>query len=210
MIKVLIVDDHAIVRRGLRQILLDESSEFSVAEAADGDQAIEAVRQHPFDVAVLDISMPGRTGLDVLKEIRDLRPKLPVLMLSIHPESQYAVRALRAGAYGYLTKDSAPAELVNAVRKVASGGRYITQAVGEKLALTLDRDPGAPPHETLSNREHYVLCMIGSGRTITEIARELKLSVKTVSTYRSRMLAKMGMRTSAELTRYAIENGLVK
>jgi two-component system, NarL family, invasion response regulator UvrY len=160
-------------------------------------------------VLVLDVSMPGRGGLEILKDVKQERPKLPVLILSMHPEDQYAVRALKAGAAGYLNKDSAPEELVKAVRKVVGGGRYVSANVAEKLAYDLTSDTGRAPHETLSDREFQVLCMIASGKSVTDIAEELALSVKTVSTYRARILEKMGMRNNAELTHYAIQNRLV-
>ena len=210
MIRILIVDDHAVVQRGFKQIV-DEQPDMVVAgEARSAAEALALVRKQPVDVVVLDISMPGRSGLDVLKELKQERPKLSVLMLSMHPEDQYAVRALKGGAAGYLTKESMPEELVRAIRKVATGGRYISQSLAEKLASVIGTDAERPIHETLSLREYEVLRMMASGKSVTEIADELALSVKTVSMYRARILSKMGMRNNAQLIRYAIEHRLVE
>jgi len=178
-------------------------------EAQNAQETLDLVSEKKCDVLVLDIEMPGRSGLDVLIELKKRRPKLPVLILSIHPEEQFAVRVLRAGAMGYLSKESAPEELVKAVRKVYGGGRYISALVAEKLASDLCLRTEKAPHETLSDREFEVLQMIASGKAVSQIARELSFSVKTISTYRARILAKMGMKTNAELTHYAIENKLV-
>ena len=208
--RILIADDHAVVRQGLKQILAAEFSQAVFGEASNGQQAIELVWRESWDVLVLDITMPGQNGLDVLKAIKKSRPRLPVLMLSMHPEDQFAVRMLKIGAAGYMTKESAPAELVGAVKKVVNGGRYVSPALAEKMASFLSIDVQTAPHERLSNREFVVLRMIASGKTVSEIALELSLSVKTVSTYRTRILEKMGMRNSAELTHYAIQNQLVK
>ena len=209
-IKILIADDHVIVRRGLRQIV-EETSDISIcAEAANGQEVLQQISASTVDVLVLDITMPGRSGLDILKEIRQLRPRLPVLVLSMHAEDQFAARVLKAGAAGYLTKESAPEELVKAIRKVHAGGKYINSTQAEKLVYLLGGDSRELPHEGLSDREYEVLRMIGSGKTVTEIADEIKLSVKTISTYRTRILEKMRMRTSAELTHYAIKNSLVE
>lgn len=209
MIRVLIADDHPIVRQGLKQILSQEP-EFSVCgEAQTSQDVLDLIRKQSWDVVILDISMPGRGGLDVLKDIKRERPKLPVLILSMHPEDQYAIRALRAGASGYVTKESAPEELVSAVRKIIRGGKYISPTLAERLALEIEAPTEKPPHELLSDREYQVLVMIASGKTVSQIADELSLSVKTISTYRARLLEKMKMKTNAELTHYAIENKLV-
>ena len=209
MIRIVIVDDHTVVRRGLKQILSEESDMAVVGEAHNAQDMLTLVRKLPCDVIVADISMPGRSGLDVLKELKQDRPKLPVLVLSMHPEDQYAVRALKLGASGYMTKESAPEELVKAIRKVVSGGRYVSPSLAEKLALDLAVDTERPVHETLSEREHQVFCMIAQGKTVKEIADELALSVKTISTYRTRILEKMAMKNNAELIHYAISNRLV-
>jgi two-component system invasion response regulator UvrY len=209
MIKTIIADDHTIVREGLKQIL-NETNDVSVSgEAKNGMELLEELRRQKFDVVVLDISMPGINGLDALKQIKIINPNLPVLVLSMHPEEQYAIRVLKAGASGYLTKESASEELLNAIRRIASGRKYVSPSLAEKLAVELDVDREKPLHETLSDREYQVLCMIASGRTVKEIAGELSLSVKTVSTYRSRILDKMHMANNAQLTYYAIENDLV-
>ena len=209
MIRILIVDDHTVVRRGLKQILTEETDMSVVGEAHNAQEMLTLVRKLPCDVIVADISMPGRSGLDVLKELKQDRPKLPVLVLSMHPEDQYAVRALKLGASGYMTKESAPEELVKAIRKVVSGGRYVSPSLAEKLALDLAVDTDRSPHENLSEREHQVFTMIASGKTVKEIADELALSVKTISTYRTRILEKMAMKNNAELIHYAISNRLV-
>jgi DNA-binding NarL/FixJ family response regulator len=207
--RILIADDHAVVRQGLKQILAAEFRNAAFGEANNGQQAMELTWREPWDVVVLDITMPGQSGLDVLKAIKKARPKLPVLMLSMHPEDQFAVRMLKIGAAGYMTKESAPSELVGAVRKVVSGGRYVSPALAEKMASFLAVDVQAMPHERLSDREFLVLRMIASGKAVSVIARELSLSVKTISTYRTRILEKTGMLNSAELTHYAIQNRLV-
>jgi two-component system invasion response regulator UvrY len=205
--RVLLVDDHAIVRRGMRTILEDHVPGVAVEEAATGEAALEAIT-HPLDAVVLDLSMPGRSGLDLLAEIKHRKPALPVLVLSLHDEQHFAIRTLRAGASGYLMKDAAIEELVNAVTKVARGGRYVSDAIADRLAA----DPGSTKttlHESLSDREFDVLRGIATGQTVSEIAAQLHLSVKTVSTYRTRLLEKMNMGSNAELTRYALEQGLV-
>lgn len=209
MMKILIADDHAIVRKGLVQILADSPDAILVDEASDGREALAKVAGGDFDLVLLDISMPGRGGLEVLKELKSRSPRLPVLILSMHPEEQYAVRAMRSGASGYLAKGSASDELVNAIRKVLSGGRYISSFLTEKLADALDIHTEEKLHETLSNREYQVLRMIGAGKTATEIAVEMSLSVKTISTFRARILDKMRMKNNAELTCYAIQNNLI-
>ncbi len=210
MTKILIADDHAVVRKGLIQILKESIPGASVDEAADGREALAKVNRSPYALILLDISMPGRGGLDVLKEIRKCRPAIPVLVLSMHPEEEYAVRAFRAGASGYLTKESAPDELAGAVRKAMAGGRYVSASLAEKLAGELRSGSDRPPHETLSDREYQVMRMIASGMTVNEIAEKLSLSVKTISTYRSRVLEKMKVRNNTEIARYAVENRLVK
>jgi two-component system, NarL family, invasion response regulator UvrY len=207
--KILITDDHAVVRQGLKQILLEEFTRAEFGEATNAQEAIERVWKENWDVVVLDITMPGRSGLEVLKEIKKSRPKLPVLVLSMHPEDQFAVRILKIGASGYMTKESAPNELVGAVRKVMAGGRYVSPSLAEKMASYLAVDVHTPPHERLSDREFLVLRLIASGKTPTAIAKELALSVKTISTYRMRILEKMSMSNNAELTHYAIQNQLV-
>src|SRR5579859_6304394 len=209
MLKVLIADDHAVVRQGLRRILTEIPELNVVGEAQDGQSALSLVRAEPWDVLVLDLSMPGRGGLDILKEVRRERPETRVLVLSMHPEDQFAVRMLKAGAAGYLTKESAGNELVGAIEKVVGGGRYISSSLAERMASYLDLDVQKAPHERLSDREFLVLRMIASGKTVSRIAQELFLSVKTISTYRARVLEKMDMQNNAELTHYAVQKGLV-
>ncbi len=209
MIKVLIADDHAILRRGLKEILVRELEGAVCGEAEDAQQVLAQVQSHDWELVILDISMPGRSGLDVLRDLKAARPKLPVLVLSMHPEDQYGKRVLRAGAAGYMNKESAPEELIKAIRKVLSGGRYVSPALAEKLALDLNQDAERPIHETLSGREFEVLRMIACGKTVSQIAEELHLSVPTVSTYRTRILEKMNMTTTAELMHYALRNRLV-
>jgi DNA-binding NarL/FixJ family response regulator len=209
MIKVCVVDDHAVVREGLKKIISENPGMTVTAEAGDGYEAMKVIQSAPCDVMLLDITMPNRNGLDVLKAIRSESPRLPVLVLSMHSEDQYAVRMLRAGAAGYLTKESAPAKLVQAIRRVVRGGKYVSPALAEKLIYSLNTDSSRALHEILSDREYQVLCMIATGKTVTMIAVELGLSVKTVSTYRVRILEKLNMKNNAELTRYAIKEGLV-
>jgi DNA-binding NarL/FixJ family response regulator len=206
--KVLIADDHPVVRRGLIQLLADEYPALAVGEAQHAGEVFELTREQDWDIIILDISMPGRSGLEVLKELRQQRPKVPVLILTSYPEEQYAIRVLKAGAAGYMTKDSAPEHLIEAIRKATGGGRYVGPRLAELLAASLGADRERPPHETLSDREYRVLCLLGSGKTVGEIAAELSLSVKTVSTYRVRLLEKMCMKTNAELIHYAVKNGL--
>jgi len=210
MINVLIADDHPVVLQGLKQIVAETSDIAIKGEATNGTEVLKKVRSGQWDVVVLDLTMPGIHGLDLLSRLKSEHPKLPVLVLSIHPEDQYAVRLLRAGASGYLNKRSAADQLVEALRKVARGGKYVSPTLAEKLAFELDVDSDRPPHERLSDREFQVFCLIASGMTVTEIAEELSLSVKTVSTYRSRILEKMNMQRNAELTRYAIEHELIR
>jgi two-component system, NarL family, invasion response regulator UvrY len=209
MTRVLIVDDHEIVRRGLKQILTDEFAELQVGEAGDARQALEAARQHPWDIVLLDINMPGRSGLDVLEDLKSLRPGMPVVVLSAFPEADFAFRSLKLGACGYVNKQSASDELLAAIRKGLAGGRYITPTLAEKLAASLAGDFSGAPHETLSNRELQVLRLIASGRTIKEIATQLCLSEKTVGTYRTRISDKMGLASNVEITRYALQHKLV-
>ena len=209
MIKVLIADDHAVVRQGLKRILQDTHEMMVAGEAVNGQEVLKKVRAEPWDVVILDISMPGHSGLDILKELEHERPKLPVLVLSMHSEDQFAMRVLRAGASGYLTKDSAPDELVKAVRKVARGGKYVSPLLAEKLAYEIGPDSNKLPHETLSDREFQVLRMIATGKAVGEIATELSLSPKTISTYRARLLQKMNLTSNAELIHYAIQNHLI-
>lgn len=209
-IKVVIADDHAIVREGLKQILADTKDVVVAGEAENGLDAIKLSRKGKCDVLLLDISLPDRNGIDVLKQIHKEAPKLIVLMLTMHREDQYAIRALKAGAAGYLNKQSAPAELVNAIRMVASGRKYISPTLAQELANQIGEDREVPPHETLSDREFQTLTMIASGKTVSDIASELLLSVKTVSMYRARLLQKMKLRHNAELTHYAIKNHLVE
>lgn len=207
--RILITDDHAVVRSGLKQILAEAFPKAEFGEATNAQEALDRVWKEPWDVVVLDITMPGRSGLEVLKEIKKSKPKLPVLMLSMHPEDQFAVRLLKVGASGYMTKESAPQELVGAVKKVIAGGRYVSPSLAEKMASYLAIDVQTPPHERLSDREFLVLRQIASGKTPTAIAKDLGLSVKTISTYRMRILEKMSMQNNAELTHYAIQNQLV-
>jgi two-component system, NarL family, invasion response regulator UvrY len=210
MTRILIADDHPIVRRGLKQILAEESDICEIGEARTGQEVLQQLRGQIWDAVVLDVNLPDRSGLDILREIRERNPRLPVLILSMHPEDQFAVRVVKAGASGYLTKDSAAEELVKALRRILSGGKYISPTLAEQLAEALTGETEKPAHEKLTDREYLVLCRIGSGRTVSEIAEELQLSVKTVSTYRTRILEKMDLRTNAELTSYAVRNGLVK
>jgi len=209
MIKILIADDHPIVRKGLKEIIEETPGMKVVDEASNGQEVLEKIFKKDINVVLLDISMPGRSGLDILRDIKRQKPKLVVLVLSMHPEEQYAVQALKEGASGYLTKESAPDELLTALRKVSSGGKYVSSSLAEKLAYALEKDGEKPPHETLSVREYEVMCMIASGKTVNEIARELFLSPKTISTYRARILEKMRMKNNAQLVRYAIKNRLV-
>jgi two-component system invasion response regulator UvrY len=208
--KVLIADDHAVVRRGLAQILSDTYEELVTGEATNAEEALEMIRKERWDIVILDISMPGRSGLDALKEIKTQNPGLPVLILSIHPEDQFATRVLKAGASGYLTKETAPEELVSAIEKAMAGGKYVSSALAEKLAEDLKLNANhIPLHKKLSDREYEVLLLIASGNSISEIAERFSLSVKTISTYRSRILEKTHMKSNADLVRYAITHGLI-
>lgn len=198
------------VRQGLKQILASEYKGVTFAEAKNAQEALTRVWKEHWDMVILDISMPGRSGLEVLKELKKTRPKLPILVLSMHPEDQFAVRVIKSGASGYMTKESAPEELVGATKKVLAGGRYVSASLAEIMASSLVSDTQKQPHEGLSDREFQILRLIGSGKTVSQIANELSLSVKTISTYRARVLQKMMMKTNAELTHYAIQNRLVK
>ena len=210
MIEILIADDHAVVRKGLVQIVSETLDIKVAAEASDGEETLDLVRERDLDVVVLDLNMPGPTGLDVLKQLNVECPDLPVLILSVHPEDQYALRVLRAGAAGYLTKDSAPDKLVEAIRKVAGGGKYLSPAVAEQLLFQIDSDADQPLHASLSDREFQVMRLLAQGMSVTEIAEKLSLGVKTISTYRARLLDKMQMNSNAELARYALENDLIQ
>jgi len=211
MIKVLIADDHAILRRGLRQIIAETSDIAVIGEAGNSAETLRFIREQSCDVVLLDISMPDRNGIETLKLIRKERPKVPVLMLSMHPENQYAVRALRSGASGYLNKQSAPVQLVSAIREIARGRKYLTPEVSEELANNLlYREEHEPDHRLLSNREFQTMCLIASGKTPTEIAAMLSLSVKTISVYRARILEKLHLHSNAEIAHYAIRNHLVE
>jgi two-component system, NarL family, invasion response regulator UvrY len=208
--KILLTDDHAVVRHGLKQILADEFKKATFGEARNAQEALNRVWKENWDVVVLDITMPGRSGLEVLREIKKSKPRLPVLVLSMHPEGQFAVRVLKRGASGYMTKESAPAELVGAIKKVLAGGRYVSPSLAEKLATYVSADAPKTPQEKLSDREFQVLRLIASGKIVSEIAKELSLSVKTISTYRSRILEKMEMKNNAELMHYAMQHQLVE
>jgi DNA-binding NarL/FixJ family response regulator len=209
-IHVLIADDHAIVRQGLRQILSETDDLVVTGEADDGVEALQLARHQPWDVFLLDVSMPNRNGIDTLKQLKKEFPRLPVLILSMHPEEQYAVRALKAGASGYLTKQSAPEQLVTAIRQVASGKKYVSPAVAQQLVEALSEDSNKLPHERITDREYQVLVMIATGKTQAQIAEKLNLGVATVSTYRARLLEKMSLKSTAELIRYGLEHGLVE
>lgn len=209
MIKILIADDHAVVREGVKHILSEMPDMVIDGEAGSGQEVLEKVGNKEYDLILLDIAMPGRDGLEILKDLKLRKPKLPVLILSMFPEEQYALRALKSGASGYLTKDSIPDELIKAIQKILRGGKYISSSFSEKMLLSFDIDAEKPLHETLSDREYQVMRMIASGKTLKEIADELALSVKTVSTYRSRILDKTGMKNNAELTHYAFKHRLV-
>jgi two-component system invasion response regulator UvrY len=209
MIKILVADDHPVVRLGLKQ-LLSEIKDMTVAdEATTGQEVLKKVAKNDYDVILLDISMPGRNGLDILHELRSKKPKIPVLVLSIYPEDQYAIRVLKIGAAGYLTKESVPEELITAIRKVAQGRKYISSTLAERLAAELEFDSEKPVHEYLSDREYQVLCLLASGKRLKDIADDLDLSIKTISTYRTRILDKMNMKNNAEMIRYALQNKLV-
>jgi two-component system invasion response regulator UvrY len=209
MIRVLVADDHPLLRSGIKQVLGQESDVAVLGEAEDSEQVLQRIDEQGWDVVVLDIAMPGRSGLDALREIRRRRPNLPVLVLSMHSEEQFAIRAIKAGASGFISKSDAPTEIVRAIRKVVTGKKYVSASLAETLANAIESETHRPPHESLSDREFQVMCRIASGKTVSQIAVEISLSVKTVSTYRARILEKMSMRTNAELTRYALQTGLV-
>ncbi|QEC65936.1 response regulator transcription factor [Panacibacter ginsenosidivorans] len=209
MLRILIADDHTVVRRGLKQILLDEFPTADVQEAADADILLKKVMKEEWDVVISDLSMPGRSGMEALQQIKLHNPKLPVLILSVHAEEHYAIRVLKAGASGYLNKESAPEELIKAIHRVLLGKKYITPSIAEQLASSLDKDNEKPLHEYLSDREFEVLKLLASGKAVSDIADQMSLSVTTVSTYRARIMAKMNLKTNADLTLYAIENKLI-
>lgn len=209
MLRILIADDHSVVRKGLRQILLDEFPTAKIEEVPDAEELIKKVMSDKWDVVVSDLSMPGRSGLDALQQIKLSHPQLPVLILSIHPEEQYALRALKSGASGYLSKDTAPDELVKAVQKVLLGKKYISQSIAEKLADNFSSDTTLFPHERLSDREFDVMKLLANGKSVSEIAELLSLSVTTVSTYRARVMVKMNLKSNSDLTKYALENKLI-
>ncbi len=209
MIRIIIVDDHPVVRRGLKQILQEQSDVKVVGEAENAQEAFKIIRTIDCDAVVLDISLPGASGVEILKQLKHEYQKLPVLILSVHPEEQYAVRVMKAGASGYLTKESAPEELVKAIRKIISGGKYISSSLAERLITDIDAS-GKPRHEKLSDREFEIMRMIARGKAIKKIAEELYLSEKTVSTYRTRLLEKMNMTTNAEIISYALKNKLIE
>lgn len=209
MRRVLIVDDHEVVRDGVKRLLDEQSGAISCGEAGTPDEALRMALAGEWDAVVLDLSFTGKSGLEILKELKQARPRLPVLVLTMHSEEQYARRVFKAGAAGFITKDSPRAELSKAIHKVLDGGRYLSAALAEKLTIDLERGADRPPNETLSDREFQVMRLIASGKTLSEIADLLSLSDKTISTYRARLMEKMGMRTNAELTHYAIQNKLV-
>jgi two-component system invasion response regulator UvrY len=209
MKRFLIADDHAVVRTGLRQIIMDDFPGAFVGEAQNARESLDMIRSESWDALILDISMPGGSGLDVIKDARLIAPRLPILVLSMHPEDQFAVRVLKAGANGYLTKESAPEQLIGALRKVMDRGTFVSPTLAESLVYGLREDHARPPHDLLSDREFQVMRMIASGATPSKIAQELFLSVKTISTYRTRILGKLHLKTNSELTRYAIDNKLV-
>ena len=209
MLRVLIADDHPVFREGLRQIINETNDLVVACEASDGIEVLKRAREGCCDVVLLDISLPAINGIEILKHLKTEKPKIPILMLTMHPEEQYAIRALRAGASGYLTKESTPDELVTAIRKISKGGKYISSSLAEKLASEVGQMDVQAHHEMLSDREYQIMLLIASGKTVSQIAETLSLSIKTISTYRSRILKKMGMKTNAELTYYAIKNRLV-
>jgi DNA-binding NarL/FixJ family response regulator len=208
MIKVLIADDHAVVRRGLRQIFSDEPDIVPAGEVSSGQEVLQAVQADAYDLVLLDMALPDASGLEILTQIRSLKPGLPVLFLSVYPEEQYAIRVLKAGAAGYLTKESAPDELVAAIRQVAQGSKYVTRSLAEKLAVLLEPEGDRPLHEKLSDREYQVMCLLAEGKQVSEIAVQLALSIKTVSTYRARVLEKLHLHNTAEIVRYAVQHDL--
>jgi two-component system, NarL family, invasion response regulator UvrY len=210
MINILIADDHAVVRRGLKQIVAEQSDMQVLGEAQNVTEVFQLLRQREWDVIMLDLNMPGGSGLEVLGDLKEMRPDIAVLILTIHPEDQFAMRVLKAGAAGYLTKESAPDQLVLAIRKAYAGGKYVSPTLAELMVETLGSVGDRLPHEGLSNREYEVLCLIGAGKTMTTIADHLQLSIKTISTYRTRLLDKMGLSTNAELMHYVLSKGLAQ
>ena len=209
MLRILIADDHAIIRKGLKQILLEEYPSAIIEEVGDAEAVINKTIGNEWDIIICDLSMPGRSGLDVLQHVKQNFLKMPVLILSIHPEEQYAIRAIRAGAAGYLSKDAATEELVKAVQRILQGRKYISASLAEIMASELDQDVTKPPHELLSDREFHVFKLIAAGKAVSEIAEQLSLSITTVSTYRARILEKMDIKTNADMTRYALEKKLI-
>jgi two-component system invasion response regulator UvrY len=210
LIKVFIVDDHIIFREGLKKVIAATSDIKVAGEAGDGQEALSTILKHAYDIVLLDLALPGIEGLDVLRALKAQRPTLPVLILSMYAEEQYAVRVLKEGASGYLTKESVPSELIRAIRKATQGGRYISDSLGERLAGELTGESEKQPHERLSNREHQIFLMIAAGKTVKEIAHELSLARTTITSYRTRILEKMNLPTNADLIRYAIENRLIR
>jgi two-component system, NarL family, invasion response regulator UvrY len=210
MIRILTVDDHAIVRNGVKNLFAGRSETATFGEASNAQEAISLVREQDWDVVVMDITLGDRSGVEVMKDLKAIRPKLPILILTMHSEAQFARRAFKAGAAGYITKDSLPDELATAITKVAQGGKYVSPTLAEMLVMSIDSGIGREPHEGLSDREFEIMCLIASGKTVTEIAELLSRSVNTISTYRARILEKMEMRTNAELTHYVIQNKLVE
>jgi len=209
MLRVLIADDHPVFREGLRQIINEVNDLVVASEASDGIEVLKRLREGSCDLVLLDISLPGINGIEILKHLKTEKIGIPILILTMHPEEQYAIRALKAGASGYLTKESTPDELVTAIRKISKGGKYISSSLAEKLASEVGRMDVKASHDMLSDREYQIMLLIASGKTVSQIAERLSLSIKTISTYRSRILEKMGMQTNAELTYYAIKNQLV-
>lgn len=210
MIKILLADDHKIVREGLKQIISEQSDMEVTGEASTGQEALDLMCRNDYDLILLDISMPGKNGIDILNEIKSDNHHTNILVLSMHSEEQYAVRVIKSGGSGYMTKDTAPEELINAIRKIYHGGKYISLTIAEKLAFDFDNSASKLPHERLSNREFQIMCLISSGKTVTEIAHELSISVKTVSTHRMRILNKTDLRTNAEMTYYSVKQGLLE
>ncbi len=209
MIKIFIADDHPLIRKGIKEIFEEEIDIKVIGDAAYPHEVLEGLKKLEPDVLITDLSMPGRSGLDLISDIKQLFPKLPILVLTMHPEDRFAVRAFKAGAFGYLTKDAKPEEIIKAVRQVVTGRKYITPSIAEMLATEIDRDISKMPHELLSDREYQIMQLIASGKKVSEIAEKLSISIRTVNTYRSRVLEKMNMKTNAELTMYAIENKLI-
>lgn len=210
MTRILVADDHAVVRRGVVQILDEAPEPFAIAEASKGSEVLRAARERDYDLVVLDIALPDINGMEVLSHLQEEQPGVAVLMLSMYPEKQYASRALKAGASGYLTKDSAPGELLSAVRRILGGGKYVTQSLAEELVAELTGEGGGELHKKLSDREYQVMLLLAQGKTVSDIARELALSVKTISTYRARILEKLGLESTAEIIRYAFRHGLAQ